>query len=145
MRVRVESPFPISAGRFKPVKQRRVASTGHNVSWYEVTRNDLDAFLRAVYDHYRHEYNNDVHSAVQYQWYASITIYYRSTTVSLNLSVSRLYHNPSYRLQFRREISGEFGFYPFSVEFWEFDSDTQVYHCSNVREILNVITKGATK
>jgi len=145
MRVRVESPFPISAGHFKPVKQRRVAALDHNVHWYDVKRNEIDTFLRSVYDHYRYHYHNDIHSAVQYQWYASITIYYRSATVSLNLSYSRLYHNPSYRLQFRRELSCEFGFYPISVEFWEFDSDTRVYHCSNVWEILNVMTRGVTK
>jgi len=145
MRIRIESPFPISAGLFKPVKQRRVAALGHEVHWYDVTRNDLDTFMRSVYDHYAYNYHNDVHASVQYQWYASITIYYRNTTVSLNLSYSRLYHNPQYRLQFRRELSGDFGFYPVSIEFWEFDSDTRVYLCSNVRKILNDMVKGVTK
>jgi hypothetical protein len=145
MRVRVESPFPIHAGSFKPVKQRRVAALGHSVHWYEVTRNDLDTFLRAVYDHYRYNCNNDIHQHVQYQWYASLSVYYRGTTVPLNLSYSRLYHNPSYRLQFRRELSGDFGFYPVSIEFWECDSHDGIRAFTDIRTILNEIIKGVTK
>ena len=145
MRVRVESPFPISAGLFKPVKQRRVAALGHTVHWYDVPLREIDTFLRSIYHHYRYEYNNDIHNAVQYQWYASVTIYYRGTTVPLNLSYSRLYHNPSYRLQFRKELSGDFGFYPASIEFWECDSQDGVRASWNIRTILNAIIKGVTK
>jgi len=145
MRVRVESPFPISAGLFKPVKQRRVAALGHTVHWYDVPLREIDTFLRSIYHHYRYEYNNDIHNAVQYQWYASVTIYYRGTTVPLNLSYSRLYHNPSYRLQFRKELSGDFGFYPASIEFWECDSQDGVRAFWNIRTILNAIIKGVTK
>jgi hypothetical protein len=145
MRVRVESPFPISAGLFKPVKQRRVAALGHTVHWYDVPLREIDTFLRSIYHHYRYAYNNDIHNAVQYQWYASVTIYYRGTTVPLNLSYSRLYHNPSYRLQFRKELSGDFGFYPASIEFWECDSQDGVRAFWNIRTILNAIIKGVTK
>jgi len=145
MRVRVESPFPIHAGLFKPARARYVAAVGHNVHWYDVPRNDLDTFLRSIYRHYQYDYNNDIHRAVQYQWYASLTLYYRGTTIALNLSYSRLYHNPEYRLQFRRELSGDFGFYPASIEFWEFDSSSGVYTEVNIRTILNNIVKGLTK
>jgi hypothetical protein len=145
MRIRIESPFPIGAGLFKPARTRRVAALDHNVHWYEVPRNDLDTFLRAIYDHYRYNYDNDIHQHVQYQWYASLTIYYRGTTVSLNLSYSRLYHNPQYRLQFRQELSGNFGFYPASIEFWELDTAHNVYMYHNIRTILNGIINGVTK
>jgi hypothetical protein len=145
MRVRVESPFPISAGLFKPVKQRRVAALGHTVHWYEVTRNDLDTFLRAVYDHYRYEYNNDVHSAVQYQWYASLTIPHKGTTLPLNLSYTRLYDCNDYRLQYRLELDSTFGFWPESIEFWQFDSAQDSRLFADVRVILNRIIKGVAK
>jgi hypothetical protein len=145
MRIRIESPFPISALPFKPVKQRRVASISHNVHWYEVTRNDLDTFLRAVYDHYRYEYNNDIHSAVQYQWYASLTLYYRFSTIALNLSYSRLYDCNDYRLQYRLELDSTFGFWPQSIEFWQFDSAHNSRLFADIREILNEMAKGVTK
>jgi hypothetical protein len=145
MRIRVESPFTIRAGLYQPVHTRRVAAVGHNVHWYDVPSREIDAFLRSIYHHYQYGYSNDIHSAVRYQWYASLTLYYRGATIVLDLSYSRLYHNPGYRLQFRRDLSSEFGFYPVSVEFWEFDNDTQVYHCSDVREILKVMVKGVTK
>jgi len=145
MRIRIESPFPIQAGLFKPVKQRRVASIGHNVCWYDVTRNDLDTFLRAVYEHYQYEYNNDIHSAVQYQWYASLTLYYRGSTIALNLSYSRLYDCNEYRLQYRQELDSTFGFWPQSNEFWQFDSAHNSLLFADVRAILNRIIKGVTK
>jgi hypothetical protein len=145
MRVRIESPFPISAGPFKPVKQRRVAALGHTVHWYEVTRNDLDTFLRAVYDHYRYNYDNNIHKHVQYQWYASLTIYYRGTTVCLNLAYSRLYDCNEYRLQYRQELNSTFGFWPESIEFWQFDSAQDSRLFADIRVILNRIIKGVTK
>jgi len=145
MRVRIESPFSISAGLYQPARTRRVAALGHTVHWYDVPVREIDVFLRSIYHHYRYEYNNDIHSAVQYQWYASLTLYYRGATIALNLSQSRLYHNPRYKLQFRIELSGDFGFYPVSVEFWECDTKRDVYTYSNVREILNAIVQGVTK
>ena len=145
MRVRIESPFPISAGLFKPVKQRRVAALGHTVHWYEVTRNDLDTFLRAVYDHYRYNYDNNIYKHVQYQWYASLAIYYRGTTVCLNLAYSRLYDCNEYRLQYRQELNSTFGFWPESIEFWQFDSAQDSRLFADIRVILNRIIKGVTK
>jgi hypothetical protein len=145
MHVRIESTFPISVGTFKPVKQRRVASVGHSVHWYRISYRDLDAFLREVYRYYARNYGKVVHEYIQYQWYASLTIYLRGTTVSLNLAYSRLYHNPNYRIQFRRELSGDFGFYPASADFWECDTELGVHTYSSVRVILNEMMQEVTK
>jgi len=145
MRIRIESPLSISAGLFKPARVRRVAALGHTVHWYDVTRNDLDTFLRSVYDHYRYNYDNDIHQHVQYRWYASLTLYYRGTTVSLNLSYTRLYDCNDYRLQYRQEIDSTFGFWPESIEFWQFDSARNSLLFADVRTILNNIVKGVAK
>jgi hypothetical protein len=145
MRIRIESPFPISAGIFKPVKQRRVAVLGHTVHWYDVKRNEIDTFLRSVYNHYRYHYHNDIHGAVRYQWYASLTLYYRGTTVSLNLSYTRLYDYNEYRLQYRQELDSTFGFWPESIESWQFDSAHNSLLFADVRAILNRIITGVTE
>jgi len=145
MRIRVESPFPIHAGLFKPARVRKIAALGHTVCWYDVPQREIDTFLREIYHHYQLHYSKVIHEHVQYQFYASLTIYYRGTTVCLNLSYSRLHHNPEYRLQFRIELSGELGFYPVSVEFWECDTSNGVYTFWNIRTILNNIVKGVAK
>jgi len=145
MRIRVESPYPIGAVLFKPVKQRYVASVKHYVHHYNILIRDLDTFLREIFHYYDSNYAQKVRERDEYVWYASMTLYYRSTTIALNLSQSRLYHNPRYKLQFRIELSGDFGFYPVSVEFWECDTKRDVYTYSNVREILNAIVQGVTK
>ena len=145
MRIRIESPFLICAGLYQPARTRRVAALEHNVHWYDVKRNEIDTFLRSVYDHYRYHYHNDIHGAMRYQWYASLTLYYRGTTVSLNLSYTRLYDCNDYRLQYRQELDSTFGFWPESIEFWQFDSARNSLLFANVRTILNNIVKGVAK
>jgi hypothetical protein len=145
MRIRIESPLTVSAGLFKPVKTRYVATVGNTVCWYEINQRDLDTFLREIFDYYNSNYDAQNVGRDEYVWYASMTLYYRGTTIALNLSRSRLYHNPKYRLQFRIELSGGFGFYPASVEFWDVDTQRDVYTYHNVRTILNEIIKGVTK
>ena len=145
MRIRIESPFLISAGLYQPARTRRVASIGHNVHWYDVPLREIDTFLRSIYHHYQHNYDNDIHQHVQYQWYASLTLYYRGSTIALNLSYSRLYDCNEYRLQYRQELDSTFGFWPQSIEFWQFDSAHDSLLFSDVREILNKMAKGVTK
>jgi len=145
MRIRVESPFPIHAGLFKPARVRKIAAVEHAVHWYDVPQQEIDTFLREIYHNYASNYSKVIHEHVQYQWYASLTIYYRGTTVCLNLSYSRLRHNPERRLQFRKELSGDFGFFPCSIEFWEYDSERVSFMCHDVRKILNAMVKGVAK
>jgi len=145
MRVRVESPYSISAGLFKPIRTRRIASVGHTVHWYQIGYRDLDTFLREIYHYYHYNHYQQQRNRDQYQWYCSLTVYYRSMTIDLNLSNSRLYHNPEYRLQFRRELSGDFGFRPESIEFWECDTERNPYLFSDIREFLKNMVKGVTK
>ena len=141
MRIRIESPLSISAGLFKPARVRHVAALGNVVHWYEISQRDLDVFLREIYRHYDYNYAQKTYGRDEYVWYASMTLYYRDTTIALNLSKSRLYHNPQYRLQYRIELSGDLGFYPNSIEFWDFDSRGFACEFSNVRSILNRIIR----
>ena len=141
MRIRIESPLTVSAGLFKPVKTRYVATVGNTVHWYEINQRDLDTFLREIFHYYNSNYDARNVGRDEYVWYASMTLYYRGTTIALNLSKSRLYHNPQYRLQFRRELGGEFGFYPDSIYFWDFDTASNVYTYHNIRAIMNRIIK----
>jgi hypothetical protein len=141
MRIRIESPLTVSAGLFKPVKTRYVATVGNTVCWYEINQRDLDTFLREIFHYYNSNYDAQNVGRDEYVWYASMTLYYRGTTIALNLSKSRLYHNPQYRLQYRIELSGDLGFYPNSIEFWEFDSRGFACEFSNVRSILNRIIR----
>lgn len=145
MRIRVESPFSISAGPFKPMRTRRVAAVGHTVHWYQIGYRDLDAFLREIYRHYASNYRRVIHEHVQYQWYASLTLYYRGSTIALNLSYSRLYDCNDYRLQYRQELDAEIGFLPKSIEFWQLDSSRNSRLFADIREILNEMVKGVTK
>jgi|AFSR01.1.fsa_nt_gi hypothetical protein len=144
MRIRIESPFFIHAGPFKPAHVRRIESVGHTVHRYRIGYRDLDAFLREIYRHYASRHERVVHRHLQYQWYAELTIYSGKVTTSLNLSYSRLYHNHLYRLQFRQSLNAEFGFYP-AADFWECDTERGVYTCSDIRTILNAMVKGVTK
>jgi hypothetical protein len=139
MRIRIESPLSIPFGLFKPARVRHVAALGNVVHWYEINQRDLDVFLREIYHHYDYNYAQKTYGRDEYVWYASMTLYYRGTTIALNLSKSRLYHNPQYRLQFRRELGGEFGFYPNSIYFWDFDTASNVYTHHNIRSIMNRI------
>ena len=141
MRIRIESPLSISAGLFKPARVRHVAALGNVVHWYEISQRDLDVFLREIYHHYDYNYAQKTYGRDEYVWYASLTVYYRGTTVALNLSRSCLYHDPNYRLQFRIELSGDLGFYPSSIEFWGFDARGFSCEFSNVRSILNRIIR----
>jgi hypothetical protein len=145
MRIRIESPLTVSASLFKPARTRRIAALGHTVHWYDINQRDLDTFLREIYHYYDYNYAQKMRERDEYVWYASMTLYYRSTTIALNLSQARLYHNPNYRIQFRQELSGEFGFYPASIEFWELDTAHNVYMYHNIRTILNGIIKGVAK
>jgi len=145
MRIRVESPFSIRAGQFKPARARRIASVSHDVHWYQIGYRDLDAFLREIYRNYASRHAHVVHRHVQYQWYAELTVYSGKATMSLNLSYSRLYHNHFYRLQFRQPLNAAFGFYPVSADIWECDTERGVYTCSNIRTILNEMVKEVTK
>ena len=95
MRIRIESPLTVSAGLFKPVKTRYVATVGNVVHWYEISQRDLDVFLREIYHHYDYNYAQKTYGRDEYVWYASLTVYYRGTTVALNLSRSCLYHDPN--------------------------------------------------
>jgi hypothetical protein len=142
MRIRIESPFSISFGLFKPARVRHVAALGTVVHWYEINHRDLDTFLREIFQYYNSNYDARNVGRDEYVWYASLTVYYyRGTTVALNLSKARLYHNPTYRLQFRIELSGELGFYPNSIEFWELDTRDFACEFSDVRSILNKIVR----
>ena len=145
MRIRIESPLSIPVGLFKPARVRHVAALGNVVHWYEINQRDLDVFLREIYRHYDYNYAQKTYGRDEYVWYASMTLYYRGTTIALNLSKSRLYHNPQYRLQFRRELGGEFGFYPDSIYFWDFDTASNVYTHHNIRSIMNRIITEFTK
>jgi hypothetical protein len=139
MRIRIESPFPIQAGLFKPARVRTIGATGNTVHWYEINQRDLDTFLREIFYYYDSNYAQKMRGREEYCWFASLTLYYRSTTIALNLSQARLCHNPNYRVQFRQELSGDFGFYPDSIEFWEFDTASNVYTYHNIRTIMNRI------
>jgi len=145
MRIRIESPLSISAGLFKPVRVRTIGATGNTVHWYDVNQRDLDTFLREIFHYYNSNYDAQNVGRDEYVWYASMTLYYRGTTVSLNLSYTRLYDCNDYRLQYRQELDSTFGFWPESIEFWQFDSARNSLLFANVRKILNNIVKGVAK
>jgi hypothetical protein len=117
----------------------------HVVHWYQINQKDTDTFLRSVYTFYDYHYYQGERNRDKYQWYCEITLYYRGTTIPLNLSNSRLYHNPEYRLQFRQSSRGEFGFWPSTIEFWDIDLSHGVWSYRNVRTILNGIITGVLR